>query len=97
VATAETHEGTPSEPDEAFIRSEEMEWLSANRREMERTHAGRWVALSGNRLIATGMDARTVFLEAINAGFPRPFITCIRRPVQRSLRVPHFRLEGPKT
>ena len=51
-------------------RAAEMQWLADHRDE----YAGLWVALEGNRLIASDADARIVFAAAKTAGITRPFV-----------------------
>jgi hypothetical protein len=46
-----------------------MNWIRENRV----AHAGRWVALDGARLIASGDDAKIVFRTA-RAATDRPFV-----------------------
>lgn len=47
-------------------RSREVEWLRKNRAE----YAGQWVALSGDRLIASGDDLKQVAETARHQGVP---------------------------
>jgi hypothetical protein len=49
-------------------RSRERRWVSENRE----TYAGLWVALDGDRLVASGKDANIVFAEADRSGVLRP-------------------------
>jgi len=48
----------------------ERAWIKRHRDE----YLGRWVALDGDRLIAHGPDARSVYLAARAAGVRAPFL-----------------------
>jgi hypothetical protein len=74
------------------VRCEEMEWLAAHRVRLDDNLAGEWVAVSGTRLVAHGPELKNVLQEAERAGFPRPFISCIRRREPKVWYVPSFRL-----
>ena len=54
----------------------EMEWLNEHRAE----YAGRWVALSGEHLIAHGASAKEVYAAADTAGVEQPFVTRVDDP-----------------
>ncbi|PYP87584.1 MAG: hypothetical protein DMF61_09510 [Blastocatellia bacterium AA13] len=54
---------------EEFTR--EMKWLDEHRQE----YAGQWIALKGDRLIASGASAADVYAEADSAGIDQPLIT----------------------
>jgi len=47
-----------------------MHWISKHRAEF----AGRWVSLDGDRLVASGEDAKSVFDAAREAGVAVPFL-----------------------
>jgi len=47
-----------------------MLWISQHRAEF----AGRWVSLDGDRLVASGEDAKSVFDAAREAGVAVPFL-----------------------
>jgi len=51
--------------------SKDMEWLSRHRRE----YGGKWVAIYGDRLIASGDNAAEVYAEVDKAGFPQTLVT----------------------
>ncbi len=51
-------------------RANEIRWL----REHREAYAGQWVALDGDRLIASGADAKEVFAAARRSGVARPLI-----------------------
>lgn len=56
--------------------SREIEWLNEHRAE----YAGRWVALSGERLIAHGASAKEVYAAADAASVEQPFVTRVDDP-----------------
>lgn len=51
-------------------RSQELRWLDAHRAE----YVGQWVALHGDRLIASGPNAEEVFAAARESAVARPLI-----------------------
>jgi len=53
-----------------------MRWLAEHARE----YAGQWVALDGDRLIAHGPDARTVYAAANADGAYLPLVTQVADP-----------------
>jgi predicted DNA-binding antitoxin AbrB/MazE fold protein len=72
----EVHTQASSQANE---RREEMLWLVNE----AGPYAGKWVALSGNRLIAHGTDAAKVRAAARAAGVERPLLTHL--PANREL------------
>jgi hypothetical protein len=54
-------------------RTGEMRWVRDNRS----AYADQWVAVEGDRLIAAGVDARTVFAAAKAEGIETPFVVHI--------------------
>jgi len=54
-------------------RSREVRWIGEHRSE----HAGQWVALEGERLIAADADAGKVYAAAIAEGIASPFVVRI--------------------
>lgn len=50
--------------------AEEMRWLTEHRDE----YAGQWVALDGERLIASGVSAKVVYETARAAGVELPLV-----------------------
>ncbi len=54
-------------------RRREMKWIADNRS----AHAGQWVAVEGDRLVAADMDARKVFMAARTEGIEIPFVVHI--------------------
>ena len=57
-------------PNPPSDRSRERIWLADHGKE----YAGRWVALDGYRLIASGANAKHVFEEARRSGVVRPLV-----------------------
>ncbi len=54
----------------------ELGWLSQYREE----YLGRWVALDGARLVASGSSAREVYLAALSVGVTVPFVEQVQPP-----------------
>jgi len=54
-------------------RTRETKWVRDNRS----AYADQWVAVEGDRLIAAGVDARTVFAAAKAEGIDSPFVVHI--------------------
>jgi hypothetical protein len=58
---------------ESIECKQELKWLSEHRHE----YAGQWVALDGDRLIASGPEAREVYERARRSGIELPFVVQI--------------------
>ena len=54
----------------------ELRWLSEHRA----AFLGRWVALDGSRLVASGSSAKEVYLAARRAGVQVPFVEQLQNP-----------------
>lgn len=69
---------TPTSPevDAEIRRQQQMEWMKANAEE----HGGQYIALVGNRLIATGRTFRETNEAARAAGVPDAFVTYLPKP-----------------
>jgi hypothetical protein len=52
-------------------RTQELHWLKEHKAE----YAGQWVALDGDRLLASGTDGFEVYKEARRLGIGKPFVT----------------------
>ena len=59
-------------------KDREMQWLIDHAREF----AGQWVALDGDRLIAHGPDAKTVYAAARTDGAYLPMVTQVEDPAR---------------
>jgi hypothetical protein len=70
-AVAAQTNGHEEKPDPYCLR--ETEWLRQHRHE----YAGQYVALDGDKLVASGPDGRTVIRQAREAGVKAPYIACI--------------------
>lgn len=57
---------------------QERAWIDAHRDE----YLGQWVALDGDRLIASGADARTVYEAARAQGVETPYIDRVEKKVE---------------
>ena len=55
---------------EAGSFANELRWLAQHKDQ----YLGKWVALEGNRLLASGASAREVYLAARRAGVQVPFV-----------------------
>ena len=65
----------PQQPAPAYDTHErERAWIESHRDE----YLGQWVALDGDRLLASGADAREVYLTARAAGVRAPFVERVR-------------------
>ena len=53
--------------------AQSLRWLDENREE----HLGRWVALEGDRLIASGMTPKEVYSKAKSEGVEVPFVELV--------------------
>lgn len=59
------------------VRSEEAEWLSKNRLDLEERYPGKWVAVKGSKLISVG-DSLSEVMDASRAvGVDHPLVTGI--------------------
>lgn len=68
----ETSNGEPSQAD-ANRSAKSLRWLYENREE----YAGQWVALDGDRLIASGSTAKEVYSKAKTEGVEIPFVELV--------------------
>lgn len=57
-------------------RSLEDEWLAQHQRE----YIGQWVALSGNKLVASGPIAKEVYAKTRELGIKSPFVLYVEDP-----------------
>lgn len=64
---------TPSPPSD---RLAELEWVDRHRRQF----ANKWVVVKDDRLIASGDDARKVYLAARRRGIKVPFLVQVEPP-----------------
>jgi hypothetical protein len=53
-----------------------LQWLDENRKR----YSGQWVALDGDRLIASGPTAIEVYSKAESEGFETPFVELVTEP-----------------
>lgn len=69
--------GTPNGGDISHAHSnrsaKSLRWLDENREK----YAGQWVALDGDRLIASGATAKEVYLKAKTEGVEIPFVELV--------------------
>ncbi len=71
------------------IRHENTEvvWIQKNRDYLWAKHAGQWIAVAGEELIATGSTPSAVREEAEQKGYPHALITGIRRREYQGIRM----------
>lgn len=55
---------------------QELDWLRKHRHE----YGGQYVALVGDKIVANGLEPRTVLHSARNAGYPSPLIVRLEAP-----------------
>jgi transcriptional regulator with XRE-family HTH domain len=60
----------PARPARPIDRSRELRWLADHRQQ----YSGQWVALAGDRLIASGLNPKDVFRAARRSGVNRPLV-----------------------
>jgi hypothetical protein len=60
-------------------RSREQQWIAAHRDE----YLGQWLIVEGDRLIAHGPNARTVYDEARDTGIEAPFLIHVKPADER--------------
>jgi hypothetical protein len=61
------------------VSSKELEWYEKNRSWLEKEHAGKWIAIKGDKLIAAGDTLDSVLDEAEVKGIKHPLVTGVRR------------------
>jgi uncharacterized protein DUF5678 len=74
-----THGGGPGSQAHANRSARSLRWLHENREK----YSGQWVALDGDRLIASGPTAKEVYSKAKAEGVEIPFVELVtdREPV----------------
>jgi len=65
----------------------ELAWISAHREELFPVHAGKWIAVGGDGLIATADDLPSLMRLAAERGHPHPFVTHVPVEPIRNLYV----------
>jgi hypothetical protein len=65
--------GSAQEPARLPYRHREMEWLSAHAGELVK-HAGEWIVLEGDGIIASDPEYQTARDQAVARGITRPLI-----------------------
>jgi hypothetical protein len=61
------------------VRSPELEWYERNQDWLEKEHAGKWIAIKEDKLIAVGDSLDAVMDEAQWKDIARPFVTGVKR------------------
>ena len=60
-------------------RAIEHAWIAENRDYLREKHAGHWIAVQGDRLVAAGPTLKEVLAKAKSEGIADPLITAIQR------------------
>lgn len=60
------------------IRNKELLWLSGHNKETLK-YSGKWIAVFGNKIVASGKSAKDVFEAAKASGIKLPLITKVPR------------------
>ncbi|MBI3973044.1 MAG: hypothetical protein HY332_17335 [Chloroflexi bacterium] len=67
----------------AEVHDRELAWISEHQEELFPAHAGEWIAVEGETLIATASDLPTLMRIARDRGHPHLFVTHIPlEPIQ---------------
>ena len=83
TASARSVRAMPSDPE--WNRAE-WEWVSANRRRLEKEYAGRWVAVADKSVVGSGRRLATALKQAKALGISHPFVTAFRSAKRRDVR-----------
>jgi hypothetical protein len=79
-------------PDPVPGKDPETVWLNANRQRLEREIPGKWVAIKGSELVGVADTAKDARMQAVEKGFDRPLLTCIRaKEFQGTAIIPSIR------
>ncbi len=65
-------------PKRSTWKAEEMRWLAENRALLEETYPGKYIAVSGSRLVAVGSSMREVHDAARVEGIADPLLTGVK-------------------
>jgi hypothetical protein len=57
---------------------QEMEWISEHPKEVE-MHAGKWIAVTGNKVVGVGKTAKEALEQGKEKGFHRVHLTMVMR------------------
>ena len=60
-------------------RAVEHAWIAKNAKFLRENHAGDWIAVQGDRLVAAGPSLKAVLDKAKEEGVDDPLITAIQR------------------
>jgi hypothetical protein len=65
----------------------ELAWISEHREELFPAHAGKWIAVAADSLVAAADDLPSLMRRAVERGYPHPFVTHIPVEPIRNLYV----------
>ena len=63
----------------------DWEWVEENRSWLEKQYAGRWIAVSKERIVGVGVKLSTAMKQAKKAGVPQPFVTAFKAAKYRGM------------
>ena len=63
----------------ADTRAVEHAWIDRNADFLRQNHAGEWIAVQGERLVAAGPKLKDVLKQAESEGINDPLITAVQR------------------
>jgi uncharacterized protein DUF5678 len=69
------------------IDNTEVVWIQKNQDYLWEHHAGQWIAVAGEQLVAFGDDRAAVSEEARLKGYPKAVVTGVRRREYQRVRM----------
>jgi uncharacterized protein DUF5678 len=70
-----------------FHPNTEVIWIQKNQDYLWEHHAGQWIAVVGEKLVAFGDDPADVWAEAREKGYPKALVTGVRRREYQNVRM----------
>lgn len=78
-----------AKPDKRVLQ--DWQWVQENRPWLEKQYTGRWIAVSGKRMVGTGAKLSGAMKQARRAGIEHPFVTAFKAAKYRGMvEVPHW-------
>jgi hypothetical protein len=65
----------------------EVIWIQKNQDYLWEHHAGQWIAVAGEELVAFGDDPALVRAEARRKGYPKALVSGVRRKEYQNVRM----------